>query len=86
MAAVTLTRRPSGFWVPPSANGASGGWRGDDRGEGRAMEEREARSEKVTLADPIRVCHLLRPLRVREVTQAEPSLQYHMNTALCDSC
>lgn len=81
------TFRPSGSWVPPSANGARREWRGDDRGEGRAAEEREARSEKVILADPIRVSHLLIPLRAREdLTQAEPSLQYRMNTTLGGSC
>lgn len=75
--------------MPPSANGARREWRGwgGDGGEGRAVEEREARSEKVILADPIRVSHLLIALRAREdLTQAEPSLQYHMNTTLGGSC
>lgn len=58
-----------------------------DRGEGRAVEEREARSEKVILADPIRVSYLLIVLRAREdLTRAESSPQYRMNTTLGGSC
>ena len=60
---------------------------GDDKGEGRAEEERKARSEKVILADPIRVSHLLILLRAREdLTQAEPSLQDQMYATLGGSC
>lgn len=75
--------------MPPSANGARrdlegvGRGGGNDRGEGRAVEEREARSEKVMVADPIRVSHLLKLLRAREdLTQAEPSPRYHVSTAV----
>lgn len=51
-------------------------------GGGRG-EERETRSEKVILADPIRVSHLFTLLRAKEdLTQAEPRLQYQMNSTL----
>jgi len=52
-----------------------------DRGEGRAVKEREARSEKVILADPIRGSHLLILLSAREaLTQAKPAVSYEHNT------
>lgn len=55
-------------------------------GDGRGVE-RETRSEKVILADPIRVSHLFTLLRAKEdLTQAEPSLQYQMNSTLSGSC
>ncbi|TNN88963.1 hypothetical protein EYF80_000841 [Liparis tanakae] len=54
-----------------------------DRGEGRAVKEREARSEKVILADPIRGSHLLILLSAREaLTQAKPAVSQDAQVAL----
>lgn len=74
---------------------------GVNRGEGRAAEGKETRSEKVILADSIRVFHLLKPTQSQRQTDRERSetvVSYEHNTgwfllktevfpvALTDSC
>lgn len=81
LAAVTLPAGRVALGCHPAPTVPGGNEVGTTGVRGRAVEEREARSEKVILADPIRASHLLVLLRVREdLTQAEPSLKYHMNT------